>query len=570
MPNPLNGRERGPQAGPEAGPPQAGPRPEVRGGRPPAPIPGPRTHGGGLDAGSGGVTGSHAGSPTGSQGARAGARTGPHTASPGEQGLIGLAVVLLIIVTAVPAAVVLLPDTASYVVPQAMHDLRLSDGQAAGFIRACGLALPALLLTTPIAAALARRVPAWMVLLSGLAVMLGAQAAAAYATSVPLVGAVRLAEGAGAGAALPAALALAWERGRRRVTAGVWAGALAGSLMLATPLALAATPAPDPDGVAWRAILHPFWWLGAVALLATGLLGVARPRLGRAAGPTTGRVAGRAAARQSERLQLLLPVVPATGFAFLAVVTTYDWSPGAQLILATCGIVGLLGLAAVGSRDAITGSPLGCAVVMIAAGLLAMPVTGPLAGLLGGRGASLSPFAAGAACAMLAALVAAALGGTAATGRGAVFGGYALTVVAILLLLTMLLTAEAGSEQWVLLGALCVLGAGVGLALGAALRQTEAGPSLFGLSLCFPAALAGHLVVGPLQVAKVGAVTKAGGGAAEALFALTAAYRLWLVAACVIAIVLAAATAWVSRGRGGRSAAIAASPDGARAAVRAG
>jgi hypothetical protein len=164
---------------------------------------------------------------------------------------------------------------------------------------------------------------------------------------------------------------------------------------------------------------------------------------------------------------------------------------------------------------------------------------------------------------MLAALTAAALGG--ATGRGAVFAGYGLAIVALLLLLTMLLTTEARDDQWSLTGAMCVLGAGVGLALGAALRQTEVGACLFGLSLCFPAALAGHLVVGPLQVAKVGAVTKAGGGATEALFALTAAYRLWLVAAAVIAIVLAAATAWVSRGHSRKSTAIAAAPDSDRA-----
>jgi hypothetical protein len=106
--------------------------------------------------------------------------------------------------------------------------------------------------------------------------------------------------------------------------------------------------------------------------------------------------------------------------------------------------------------------------------------------------------------------------------------------------------------------------------VGAALRHTEIGAGLFGLSLCFPAVLSGHLIVGPLQVAKVGAVTRAGGGATDALVALTAAYRLWLVVAGVLAVILAVATAWVSRSRARRSTSIAAAPDSDGAALQAG
>ena len=82
--------------------------------------------------------------------------------------------------------------------------------------------------------------------------------------------------------------------------------------------------------------------------------------------------------------------------------------------------------------------------------------------------------------------------------------------------------------------------------------------------------LGGHLVVGPLQVAKVGAVTREGGGAADALVALTEAYRMWLVAACAIAAVLAVATVWAGRGRTRRSTGIAAAPDPDGAVLRAG
>ncbi len=474
---------------------------------------------------------------------------------PERSDLPELAVLLVVLVTAVPAAVIVLPDTASYVVPQASRDLGLTAGQAAGFVRACGLALPALLLAVPPAAALARRVPAWTVLFAGLAILLGAEAAAAHVTSVPLIGAVRLAEGLAGGTILPPALVLAWERRERRVAAGVWAGVLVASLILATPLVLSATPARVPYAAQWREILYPYWWLGGCALVGTGLLGLLRTR--------RHPQRGRPPVRRGERAQLLLPVVPAAGFAFLAVATAYDWSPGAQLILAACGLAGLLGLAVVGSRGPVTGSPLGYAVVMLAAGALTMPVTGPLAGLTGGRAISLTPFAAGAAVAAPAALSAVAMGRSA--GRGAVFCGYGLVVGA----LASILAFGIHAGPWVTLGTLCALGAGAGLAVGAALRHTEVGPGLFGLSLCFPAALAGHLIVGPLQVARVDEVIRAGGGPAEALAALTDAYRIWLVAAIGIALVFAATTAWVSRRAGGRSTAMAAAPDADGAALQA-
>lgn len=480
--------------------------------------------------------------------------------------VLGLLVLLPVLVTAVSAAVFVLPNTASYVVPLAARDMALSGDQAAGFVRAAGLALPALLLATPLAAVLARRLPAWSVLFAGLALLLGAQASAAYATSVPLTGLLRAAQGTGAGAVLPAALLLAGERaGRRerRLVVGVWAAALTAALLLATPAVLAATPktryAPE-----WRAILHPYWWLGATAFVGAGLLGLLRLR---PVAATASAASARPAVARAERVLLLLPVVPAAGFAFLAVATTYDWSPGAQLILAGCAIAGLAGLALVGSRGAVTGSPLGYAVVMVATGLLTMPVTGPLAGLLGGRDAPVGPFAAGAGCAALAVLTATA--SRRAAGRGAMLCGYGLAVAAILAFAAFL-AGGTGVDRWELSGALGALGTGVGLALGTALRPAGTGPGLFGLTLCCPAVIAGHLVVGPLQMAMVGEVTNAGGTAADALLALTRAYRMWLVAACAIAVVLAAATLWAARGRAHPRTGITAAPDPNGRALRAG
>jgi hypothetical protein len=127
-----------------------------------------------------------------------------------------------------------------------------------------------------------------------------------------------------------------------------------------------------------------------------------------------------------------------------------------------------------------------------------------------------------------------------------------------------------GAGRWELSGALGALGTGTGLAMGTALRPSEPGPALFALTLCCPAVLGGHLVVGPLQVARVGEVTRAGGGTAQALTALTEAYRMWLVSACVIALLLALASAWAGRGRARRDAPVAASADSGGAALRAG
>jgi hypothetical protein len=449
---------------------------------------------------------------------------------------LGSVVALLIVLSAVPMAVLMLPNTASYVVGSATGGLGLSGAQPADLIRAGGLALPALLLAGPIAAVAARRLPAWSVLLAGIIAVLCGELAANQVTSVLLVGVVRVIEGFGAGAILPASLVLVWERPGRRALAGIWAGVLTAALIMAMPLDLITMPAAN--SAHWRTILQPYPLLGAVALGLTGLYGLLRLRRS-----TTVRIAG---PRHNERTQLLLPVVPAAGFAFLAIITTYGWSPGSQLVVAGLGLAGLLGLAVVGSRDATAGSPFGYAVVMVTIGMLTMPVTSPLAGLLGAHGGPraipLLPFAAAGGCAVAAALISSSL--RRGAGRGLILAGHGLGIAAVLLLLT----AGSTTGQWTLLGPLCALGTGAGLAVGAALRHAEIGPALFGLALCFPAVLTGHLVVGPLQLAKVDAVARASGSATDALAALTSAFQIWMAAAGGIAVILAVVTVWVSRG----------------------
>ncbi|MFA1544343.1 hypothetical protein [Actinomadura monticuli] len=434
--------------------------------------------------------------------------------------------VLLLTGTALPAAVLTVPDATGNVVPAAAGALGLGDAGVAGLLRATGLSLPALLLAVPPAAVAARRFPAWTVLAAGLAVLLVGVGTARLAHSVPLAGAVRAAQGAGAGIVLPATLVLVWER-RDRVLAAVWAGVLAGMLVLAMPLALAAVPRPAAGAAAadWRIALAPFPWLAVAAAGAA----LARPLLRRRVPWTL------PASRHTERGHLLLPLVPAAGFTFLALVAAGEWSPGARLVLAGLAVPALLGLAVTGGRDAPAGSPHGCAVVMIAAGLLTYPVAGPLAGVAAataharGDGVPLLPFGAAAAAALAGALAAAG-----APARAALPTGFLLLVLAVPLGL-----ATGPGDPWALLAPLVPLGAGAGMALAASLRDAEAGAALFGLCLCFPAVLAGQLLVLSLQASRLREarpVTEA-----QQAHALLDGYRGWLVVAGMAALLLAAA-----------------------------
>ncbi|WP_433463152.1 hypothetical protein [Spirillospora sp. CA-128828] len=450
---------------------------------------------------------------------------------------------LLLTFTALPAAVLVVPDASVNVVPAAASALGLGDAEIPGLLRATGLSLPALLVTVPLAAVAARRFPAWAVLLTGMSILMAGVSAVRFAQSVPLVGTIRAVQGAGAGIVLPATLVLVWER-RDRALSAAWAGALAGSLILAMPLALKAVPMP-PGGAAvrdWRVALAP---CPLLAVAAAGAV-LAHPLL-RGRGPWR-----LPASRHTERGQLLLPFVPAAGFAFLAVIAAHGWSPGARLLVAGLALPALVGLALTGARDATAGSPFGCAVVMIATGLLCYPVAGPLAGLTaadarmtGAAGIPLLPFAVAAAAALAGALAA-----TRAGARGAVPAGHLLMLAAVLAGL-----ATDAHGRWAPLAALVPLGAGAGLALAASLRDAGVGAALFGLSLCFPAVLAGQLLVLSLQAARLQRLRPATG--AQQMYALLEGYRIWLIVAGAAAALLAGAAARLcaARARTARSAA---------------
>ncbi|RMI45971.1 hypothetical protein EBO15_08690 [Actinomadura harenae] len=454
---------------------------------------------------------------------------------------------LAVIVVAVPAAVLVLPDTSANVVDQAGRALGLAPDEYGGLLRATGLSVPVLLGAVPVGAVAARRLGARPTLFAGVALLLAGLLGVARADTVPLVGAVRAAQGMGAGLILPATLVLAWERGGRLASA-LWSGVLVASLLGAMPLALARVPLPDggsaPRHVTdWHASLAPFPWAAVAVACVLPFCLLLRGRRGRLP-----------ASRHTERGQLVLPLAPAAGFAFIAVVTTYGWSPGGRLVLAGLALLGLAGLAFVGSRDATAGSPLGAAVVMVTTGLLAYPVAAPLAGITavaarngdGTSGAMYLPFAAGTASALVAALIAAWLPRRAA--RVAVLAAHALLVLATLppLLASVAHVPDSAHIPAVATASMIALGAGAGLALAVSLREAGVAGALFGLSLCFPAVLTGQLVVLSLQA---GWLQPAPTTTAAQLVALTGGYRAWLGAAAVLTLLLAAAGRAATRGR---------------------
>ncbi|MCD0452862.1 hypothetical protein LO762_27310 [Actinocorallia sp. API 0066] len=426
---------------------------------------------------------------------------------------------------AVPAAALTVPNAAAFVADPALAEL---GGGPVGLVQATGAALPALVLTVPAAVVLARIRPPALVLAAGLLAVLLGGLLVGQAASTWALGAARALAGAGAGLVLAAAATLAL-RHRAPLPRALYAGTLTAGLLAAMPLVLRAVPDRPQD---WREPLTAHPWAAVAALVAVLPALFLRPR--RAGG----------APRPTERAQLLLPLVPAAGLAFLAVLAVERaWAPGVNLIVAGLGVAALTGMALAAAGDADTAGPLAPGPVLLLTGLLVLPVTAPLAGLTatarGVGAAELWPFAAGAGAALAAALATVAFDTRAA--RTAVGAGCALMVAGCALLLGY---DPLGGGP--LLGpALVALGGGAGLALAASLRDAPQGAGGFALALCFPALLSGSLIAGSLQLARVGATAQGEGP----LDALAAAQRVWTATACALGV---AATALVLAALGAR------------------
>ncbi|MFI6594600.1 hypothetical protein ACIBHX_00025 [Nonomuraea sp. NPDC050536] len=425
------------------------------------------------------------------------------------------AVLGLLIVAALPLAIVAIPNTVSVVA-----DLLPGDIDRLGLMRAHGLALPAMMLTVPLAAVALRRLKVAHILVAGLALLAVADAAGGYAGSTFLVGVLRVLHGIGAGVLVPATLAAAWER--PPWLRALWTGMLALSLVSAQALALWPL-----DGVrSWRITLQPYPLLTGVSLaLAAGYFLVWLVR-GEHVTPSP---------RAKERSRLLLATVPAAGIAFVAISTANEnWRPSLVVLVAVLAVAAMLALASIGSPEGRT-----LAYAMVAVGTVVLPSVAQITyvemGGLGGPGLKglWLPFCIAGASAVAASVLVRLFGG--ALTRWLTPLGL-LAVVVGLCSVRVLVPAESGM---VLVIPFTLLAVGAAVAMTAAMRPAGLGASLFGLALCFPGVLAGYLLGTGIQVM----VLQGAKSAQELVDGFVGALHLWALIGgfLVVAVIVLAA-----------------------------
>ncbi|GAA4236357.1 hypothetical protein FHR32_000701 [Streptosporangium album] len=402
----------------------------------------------------------------------------------GPEGLsrtLGVSVMLdvvlgLLVAVVLPLAIVAIPNTISVVAALLPPEI-----SKVAMVRAHGLALPAMVLTVPLAALAVQRMRAAPILVAGLVLLAVADAAGGYADSTLAVGALRVLHGVGAGLLVPATLAAVWERSP--LLRAVWGGMLALSLLAAQALALW----PLDEVRSWRVTLQPYPMLTGVALVLAALYLVFWMRSGEGGGTSA-----------VERGPLRMAALPAAGIALLALGSTFDWPPSLLILAALLSILALFGSASLGAFDGIGGrAP---AYTMLTVGIVVLPtfaqVTSVELGGLGGPGLSgLWPaFAAAGVIGVVAAVLVGRLGdgGMLLTGAGGL-----VAVVAGLCAVRLLLPT---SDGLVLIFPSVLIGAGASAALTSALRSCRPGAALFGLSLLFPGVLSGFLLGSGVQV----------------------------------------------------------------------
>ncbi|WP_433242186.1 hypothetical protein ACQPYK_37600 [Streptosporangium sp. CA-135522] len=463
----------------------------------------------------------------------------------GPEGLartLGVSVVLdvvlgLLVAVVLPLAIVAIPNTISVVA--ALLPPEISQ---IAMMRAHGLALPAMVLTVPLAGLAVRRVRAAPVLVAGLTLLAVADAAGGYANSTLLVGVLRVLHGIGAGLLVPATLVAVWERSP--LLRAVWGGMLAVSLLTAQALALW----PLDEVKSWRVTLQPYPMLTGIALALAALYLVLWMKSGEHA------VAG-GEASVAERGRLLVAVVPAVGIAALALGSTFDWPPGLLVLAALLSILVLFGLASLGASDGAGGRV--PAYTMLAVGIVVLPTAAQVTyielGGLGGPGLSgLWPaFAIAGATGVVAAMLVSRL----SDGGMPLIGAGGLAVMVAGLCAVRLLLPVSGGLGLIL--PLVLLGVGAAVALTSALRSSGTGATLFALSLFFPGVLSGFLLGSGVQVTRLKGATTS-----QALVdAFVGALHLWalvggglVVAVIVLCAVLARRSPAVTSGTASTSA----------------
>lgn len=421
----------------------------------------------------------------------------------------------LLVATALPLAVVSIPNTLSVVA-------RLLPGELnqAGLMRTHGLALPALMLTVPLTAALLRRVPAAVLLVVGLALVAMSEAAGGYAGSELLVGAVRVLRGVGAGVILSATLAGVWDRAP--VLRALWVGVFGLSLLTAQALALW----PLDDVMSWRVTLQPYPLVTGVALGLAAVHLVVRMSLGRQA---------ESVPEGRERGRLLLALGPAAGIAVVAISTASEgWRAGPVILLAVVAVVGLLALASIGSGESRT-----LAYTMVAVGVVVLPsaaqVTLVEMGGLGGPGLRglWVPYGAAGLLAVVASVVVRLFAG------GLRRWLVPLGLVAMVVGLCSVRLVVPSADGMVLAVPFSLLVVGAAVAMTAASQQVGIGAAAFGLSLCAAGVLAGFLLGAGVQMAMLDGVRSA----QELIDSFVGALHWWALIGgfLVVAVILLAA-----------------------------
>ncbi|MEO3892038.1 hypothetical protein [Nonomuraea sp. B5E05] len=443
----------------------------------------------------------------------------PHPAGPRLPWLLD-AVLGLLVVAALPLAIVAIPNTLSVVAK-----LLPGDIDQIGLMRTHGLALPALMLTVPLASVALRRVQAAHLLLAGLTLMALSDAAGGYAGSELLVGAVRVVRGIGAGLILPATLAAVWERAR--VLRALWVGTFGLSLLAAQALALWPLDAVS----SWKVTLQPYPLVTGVALALAAVHLVGWMLLGR---PST------QAADDEDRGRLLLAVAPAAGIAIMAISTANEgWRAIPVIALAGLAVVGLLVLASFGPPPNRTLS-----YSMVAVGVVLLPsaaqVTLMEMGGLGGPGLRglWVPFGLAGLLAVAAAVAVRLFAGIAA--RWLVPLGL-LAMVAGLCSVRLVVPAADGL---VLVVPFTLLAAGAAVALTAALQEVGFGAAVYGLSLCCAGVLAGFLLGTGVQMTMFDGVRSA----QELVDRFVGALHWWaLIGGFLLVVVIALASVMARR-----------------------
>ena len=498
----------------------------------------------------------------------------------------------LVVAVVVPLSLLQVPNAIAWAMPPLAAVGATGPHGAASLLRAAGLALPVLVAVAPVGALAARRFRAWPVLVAGLLAFGLADLLGETARTVALIGVDRALHGLGAGIAMPAALALAWQRPlrARRLLAGWWAAVMVTGLGMAVALIRVRVASGG-----WRAALQPYPWLTGVALGVTALYAVL------AEGSVKFSPGSRQGFPAAERTQLALLAVPVIGLSALALGISYR-VPEAALAAAMIETAVLAVLAVMVSRDSVTGGPLCFPVVCAVAGFSLAPAAGAVLSLRPlGRGAPAADGSGGPADASPGALAGhgqvltahakdvwsvhtiaaviehgpavlaggslravAALGGswlplTAAGGSALVGVAIALVVrsrgravvIAGLLLAAVGLAAAyaagplAGTKA---LALVCVpLAAGLAAALAAALGEATAAGALSGLTILLSGVLTGYLAAGAIQIRMVAAVTAtahsavaSGGAASGASGAVTPA----VTGAAVRGALVRAASVW--------------------------